>query len=187
MGSLEGTPFYAEKGGQIGDTGMITGSKGHFIVRDCKTPYPGVILHIGKMEEGSFKVGDPVDAHINEERRLHIACNHTATHLLHWALQQVLGAHIRQAGSLVTDDRLRFDFNHHKAVSPEEICRIEDLVNDKIRENKSVSTYELSFEEAQTRSEINNFSEKNMARTSASSISTSPRNSVGEPMLFIWG
>lgn len=154
---LKETPFYAEKGGQVGDSGVIAGGKGRFMVRDCQTPFPGVVLHIGKMEEGSLKVGDLIEAHIDEQRRLRIACNHTATHLLHWALQQVLGTHIRQAGSLVAEDRLRFDFNHHKAVTAEEISRVEDLVNDKIRENKSVSTYELSFEEAQTRPEIKQF------------------------------
>ena len=103
------------------------------------------------------KVTDTVVATINDSRRLAIAAHHTATHLLHWALQQILGSHIRQAGSLVEPNRLRFDFNHHKPLSFEEILKIEDLVNEKIRENQTVSTYEIPFVEVQNRQDIKQF------------------------------
>ncbi len=154
---LSVTPFYAEKGGQVADWGAIHDANGRFEVRGCQSPFPGVILHRGTVVEGSLSVGSTITAHIDEERRMKIANHHTATHLMHWALQKVLGSHIRQAGSLVEPDRLRFDFSHHKAVSPEEIHQIEDLVNEKIREGRSVSTYELPFEEAQRDSKIKQF------------------------------
>jgi alanyl-tRNA synthetase len=102
-------------------------------------------------------VGEPITAEIDVERRKKIARHHTATHLLHWALQQVLGEHIKQAGSLVEPDRLRFDFNHHKPLSPEEIRRIEEMVNEKIRENTPVKAYELTYEEAQKHPDIKQF------------------------------
>ncbi len=154
---LKITPFYAEKGGQVGDTGTISHANGQFTVQDCQTPFPNVIVHLGQVEEGTFSIKDKVTAHIDEKKRMRIACHHTATHLLHWALQEVLGTHIRQAGSLVAEDRLRFDFNHHKAISPAEIRRIEDLVNERVRQNTSVNTYELPFEEIQTHPEIKQF------------------------------
>jgi alanyl-tRNA synthetase len=154
---LKETPFYAEKGGQVADIGTISAEKGLFTVTDCQSPYSGVIAHKGKVSEGLFRVGDVVTASIDEPRRLLIAAHHTATHLLHWALQQILGEHIRQAGSLVEPNRLRFDFNHHKGLSDEELKQIEDLVNEKIRENQSVSTYEISYDEAQGRDDIKQF------------------------------
>jgi alanyl-tRNA synthetase len=150
---LNQTPFYAEKGGQVGDTGQIS----HFKVTDCQSPFTGVIVHIGTCTSGQLSVGDKVTAEVDTVRRLLIQNNHTATHLLHYALVRVLGAHIRQAGSVVDPSRLRFDFNHHKAVSKEELRQIEDLVNDKIRENKVVQSYEISFEEAQKKPEIKQF------------------------------
>lgn len=154
---LNKTPFYAEKGGQIGDTGTLSHHKAHFIVSDCRSPYPDVIVHAGRLEKGELLLGEPVVARIDAKRRQLIANHHTATHLLHWALQQVLGEHIRQAGSLVETDRLRFDFSHHKPMTEEEIRRIEKLVNEKIREDQEVKTYELSYEEAQKRSDIKQF------------------------------
>jgi alanyl-tRNA synthetase len=146
---LNKTPFYAEKGGQIADIGTIFHHKALFKVTDTQNPYPGVIIHYGIVEQGLFIPGEPVVAQVDSERRQQIANHHTATHLLHWALTTVLGPHIRQAGSLVEKDRLRFDFNHHKALSPLEIRQIEDLVNEKIREDKPVESYELTFEEVQ--------------------------------------
>jgi alanyl-tRNA synthetase len=154
---LDRTPFYAEKGGQIGDSGVLSHHKGHFRVTDCHAPYPGVIVHLGKMESGVMILGEPVKAEVDAKRRQEIANHHTATHLLHWALQKVLGGHIRQAGSLVEVDRLRFDFNHHKALSKEEIRQIEMLVNEKVREDTPVKAYELSYEEAQRHPEIKQF------------------------------
>jgi alanyl-tRNA synthetase len=154
---LDRTPFYAEKGGQVGDTGILFHRRAKFSVTDCHSPYSGVIVHIGRMENGAMLLGEPVSAEVAIERRQQIANNHTATHLLHWALQKVLGAHIRQAGSLVEPGRLRFDFSHHKALSKEEIRQIEMLVNEKIRLGDQVKSYELSYEEAQRHPDIKQF------------------------------
>lgn len=154
---LDRTPFYAEKGGQVGDKGTLTSEGVQFNVLDCSNPYPGVIAHQGKLLKGELAVGDRVDAQVESLRRQNIARNHTATHLLHWALQQVLGAHIRQAGSIVDDHRLRFDFNHHKALTKEEIRHVERLVNEKVRESRDVKSYEISYDEAQKHSEIKQF------------------------------
>jgi alanyl-tRNA synthetase len=154
---LDKTPFYAEKGGQVGDRGTLIHGSAHFNVADCQTPYAGVIAHQGTLKEGILMVGEPVVAKINEEWRGKIAKHHTATHLLHWALQKVLGSHIRQAGSLVEAGRLRFDFNHHKALTKEEIREIEQLVNEKIWENKPLKTYELQLEDVQNHPEIKQF------------------------------
>lgn len=154
---LDQTPFYAEKGGQVGDQGLIVGDESRFMVTDCQTPYPDVIAHHGVLKAGSLRVGERVTVSVDAERRQKIANNHTATHLLHWALQQVLGPHVRQAGSVVEPGRLRFDFSHHKALTNEEIHLIEDLVNEKIRENRSVHSYELSFSEVQKMQEIKQF------------------------------
>ncbi len=154
---LDRTVFYAEKGGQTGDTGMLTHHGAHFRVTDCHAPYSGVIVHIGKLEKGSLIIGEPVSAQLDVQRRQKIENNHTATHLLHWALQKVLGPHIRQAGSLVESRRLRFDFSHHKAVTKEEIRQIEMLVNEKIQEGTQVQSYELDYEEAQKHPDIKQF------------------------------
>lgn len=150
---LDKTPFYAEMGGQVGDTGVI----GKFLVYDCTAPFPGVIAHLGKMGPGVLRKNEKVHAAIDLKRRREIQNNHTATHLLHWALQKVLGSHIKQAGSLVDEKRLRFDFNHHKAVGMEELREIENLVNEKIREDLPVEAYELKYDEAQKRGDIKQF------------------------------
>lgn len=154
---LEKTPFYAEMGGQVGDTGTLKADAASFSVTNTQSPYKGIIAHVGKMERGTLSVGDTVEATIDQARRLRIANNHTATHLLHWALHNVLGEHVKQAGSVVETGRLRFDFSHHKALTEEEIHKIEDLVNAKVRENLPVKWYELSYEEAQKRADIKQF------------------------------
>lgn len=154
---LDRTPFYPEKGGQIGDKGDLTSSTVHFEVHDTQTPHSGVIEHRGILKHGSIKKGDQVLAKIDLKRRQKIESNHTATHLLHWALHQILGAHIKQAGSVVDEERLRFDFSHHKALTDEEIQEIENLVNQKIRENQIVECYVISYEEAQKKREIKQF------------------------------
>ncbi len=154
---LSRTPFYAEKGGQVADIGTLTHDRTSFKVTHCQNPLPGVIVHLGILEQGSLSVGDTVLARIDEKRRQGVANHHTATHLLHFALQKVLGGHIRQAGSLVEEKRLRFDFSHHKPLSPEEIRQVEDLVNEMIRQDRPVKTYELSYEEAQKKPEIKQF------------------------------
>ena len=154
---LNKTPFYAEMGGQVGDTGTLSTENCLFRVQNCVSPYKGVTTHVGKVEKGSFKVGDRLIAKIDTERRQKIANNHTATHLLHWALRKILGAHIKQAGSVVDPLRLRFDFSHHKALTSEEIEQIEDLINGKIRENRSPKFYEIPYEEAQKKTDIIQF------------------------------
>lgn len=154
---LDRTPFYAEMGGQIGDVGSLISDETLFQVTSCQTPYKGVIAHIGKLESGNLVLGQSLIASIDHARRQKIANNHTATHLLHWALHKVLGEHIKQAGSVVDAARLRFDFSHHKAVTADELNRIEDLVNEKIRENLPVKGYELSYEDVQKRHDIKQF------------------------------
>lgn len=154
---LDQTPFYAEMGGQVGDTGALSKETAFFEVLDTKAPYKGIISHFGELTKGEIQVGDDLFASIDLIRRKKIENNHTATHLLHFALQEVLGEHIKQAGSVVDDARLRFDFNHHKALTEQEIEQIENLVNSKIRENNNVDWYEISFDEAQKQSEIKQF------------------------------
>jgi alanyl-tRNA synthetase len=154
---LDKTPFYAEKGGQIGDSGTISYEGNEFIVKDTQEPYPGVITHIGKVKKGSFSKQSKVEAKINISKRKNIERNHSATHLLHFALFEVLGEHIKQKGSLVEDTRLRFDFDHHKALSSKEIREIERLVNEKIRENIKVSDYEISYEDVSKDKSIKQF------------------------------
>ncbi len=150
---LDRTCFYSEMGGQVGDTGSI----GHFAVANTTSPYPGVVVHAGKMGAGELHKGAKVRLAVDAERRAEIQNHHTATHLLHWALQQVLGSHIKQAGSLVEAQRLRFDFNHHKALSEEELRQIEEMVNAEIRRDLPVGEYELSYEDAQKRTDIKQF------------------------------
>lgn len=154
---LSQTPFYAEMGGQVGDIGHLEGKLQDFQVENCLAPYKGIIAHQGKLLKGILQVGDMVVASIDRERRQKIANNHTATHLLHWALHRVLGEHIKQAGSVVDSERLRFDFSHHKALTLEEIRHIEDLVNAKIRENIPVQSYEVPYEEVQKKEDIKQF------------------------------
>lgn len=154
---LDQTPFYAEMGGQIGDSGMLGNEREQFNVVDCVAPFKGIIAHVGKLEKGALRVGMTLQASVDAPRRQKIANNHTATHLLHWALHHVLGEHVKQAGSVVDPERLRFDFSHHKALTPTEIHQIEDLVNGKIRENLPVRWYEISYDEAQKQPEIKQF------------------------------
>lgn len=154
---LDKTPFYAEKGGQVGDKGELVHEKALFSVESCTSPLPNLIVHEGILKEGILIPGEPVLARVDKQRRASIENNHSATHLLHYALQAVLGEHIRQAGSLVESDKLRFDFNHHKPISNEELRQIEILINSKIRANDSVSTYEISYDEVQGKKEIKQF------------------------------
>ncbi|MRS13130.1 MAG: alanine--tRNA ligase [Actinobacteria bacterium] len=142
---LAATPFYAEQGGQVGDTGTIRTSDAVFSVRDTRFPVPGLAAHSGSLESGSLAVGDTVTASIDVMRRERIRRNHTATHILHWALRRILGDHVRQSGSLVAPDRLRFDFTHFEAVSAEQLRRIEEMANHKVMENHPVRNYETSL------------------------------------------
>ena len=145
---LENTPFYAESGGQVGDQGIIAGPNGVMRVEDTQSPVAGLVVHRGVVERGDISLGEAVTARVDINRRLDAARNHSGTHLLHAALRSVLGAHVRQAGSLVSTERLRFDFSHVSALSPEEQLSIQNLANGKIRENLAVSTDESTYAEA---------------------------------------
>ena len=145
---LAETPFYAESGGQVGDAGLITGPNGKVRVEDTKAPVAGLIVHLGVVEEGEISLGDQVEARVDPLRRQDTARNHSGTHLLHAALRQVLGAHVRQAGSLVAPDRFRFDYSHISPLSRDELMDIQSLVNQKVREDLAVITKESSFAQA---------------------------------------
>ena len=142
------TPFYAEGGGQIGDAGDISGDNGRIAVTDTQEVMPGLIVQFGKVARGSVGLGETVDAYVDPIRREDTARNHTATHLLHAALRQVLGLHVRQAGSLVAPDRLRFDFTHVQQVTDDEMWQVQLLVNEKIRQNARVLRDEDTYQEA---------------------------------------
>ncbi len=157
---LESTPFYGEMGGQVGDTGEIRSATGRFSVDSTVRMTPDIIVHQGRVTQGSLSVGDEVEAEVDRERRLDIARNHTATHLLQAALRQVLGEHVQQRGSLVAPDRFRFDFSHLVAVTREEITAVEHMVNDRIRQNLAVYDEELPYKKAIEEGVIALFDEK---------------------------
>ena len=142
------TPFYAEAGGQIGDAGDISGDNGRIAVTDTQEVMPGLIVQFGKVARGSVSLGETLDAYVDPIRREDTARNHTATHLLHAALRQVLGLHVRQAGSLVAPDRLRFDFTHVQQVTDDEMWQVQLLVNEKVRQNARVLRDEDTYQEA---------------------------------------
>ncbi|HSH28675.1 MAG TPA: alanine--tRNA ligase, partial [Thiohalobacter sp.] len=137
---LDNTPFYAESGGQVGDSGTLETAGARFTVSDTQKRGTGAHAHIGRLESGELKLGEPVEARVDAERRQATRLNHSATHLLHAALRRVLGEHVQQKGSLVEPERLRFDFSHAEAVTPEQLQTIENLVNDQIRRNVPVDT-----------------------------------------------
>ncbi len=145
---LDRTPFYAEGGGQVGDTGTITSSTGTLRVLDTTYAIPGLHRHLAVVTEGEVLVDAEVTASIDAERRDAIRRNHTGTHMLHWALREVLGPHVKQQGSLVHPDYLRFDFSHHASVTPDQIDEIERLANDRVLENEPVRAYETPMAEA---------------------------------------
>ena len=154
------TPFYAEAGGQIGDQGEITGPKGKAKVLDTVVVADGIILHEAEITEGSLSIDDQVALKVMEGRRQRIACNHSATHLLHAAMKTILGDHVKQSGSLVTPERLRFDFTHFSPISREEIVKIEKLANEKIRANTPLNTEMYEREEAIKSGAVALFGEK---------------------------
>jgi alanyl-tRNA synthetase len=160
---LDRTPFYAEAGGQVGDTGTLATGDGRTQLRVLDTQYgiPGsLVLHRAEVVRGELAEGDSVTATIDAERRDRIRRNHTATHVLHWALREVLGPHVKQAGSLVAPDRLRFDFSHFQAVTPEELDRVEALANREIITDAPVRHYETTREHAEAIGAIAFFGEK---------------------------
>ncbi len=157
---LNRTPFYGEAGGQVGDTGYIEKEGAVFRVRDTKAPALGLIVHIGKVEAGEFRVGDRVRAKIDVERREAIKRHHTATHILHKALREVLGPHVKQSGSVVEPERLRFDFTHYEKLSPQQIEAVEELANSVVLRDLPVRTTITTFEDAVSKGAIALFHEK---------------------------
>lgn len=142
---LADTPFYAESGGQVGDQGIISGPNGVFRVEDTQSPVAGLIVHKGIVVSGDISLGEPVSAQVDAARRMDAARNHSGTHLLHAALRATLGPHVRQAGSLVSPDRLRFDFSHVGPLAPDEQLAVQSLANGKVRDNLAVSTAESTY------------------------------------------
>ena len=157
---LEKTPFYAEKGGQVGDTGIIYAPDMRATVTDTQEPEKGLVVHYVRVEEGQIAEGSQVRASIDSLRRERIRRNHSATHILHWALREVLGDHVKQAGSLVAPDRLRFDFTHFEGATREQLAEVERLANRKIMENHRVNTYETSLVSAREAGVTGLFGEK---------------------------
>ncbi len=163
---LDQTPFYAESGGQVGDRGILfkpaaaSIGSAQIMVLDAFAPIPGITLHKSKVKNGSIRVGDLVKASVDTEKRDATRRNHTATHLLHAALKEILGTHIKQAGSIVAPGYLRFDYTHYQPLSDEEIVEIEDLVNQFVLQNKQVNTEVMSIEDASQSGAVMLFGEK---------------------------
>jgi alanyl-tRNA synthetase len=154
------TPFYGEAGGQAGDRGSISTPVGRIEIDETERPIPGLVVHRGRVVEGTVAVGERVELTIDVLRRERTRRNHSATHLLHWALRQVVGAHAQQKGSLVGPDRLRFDFASARALTPEELARIEELVNERTLGNHPIRTEVLTMSEARDRGAMMIFEEK---------------------------
>lgn len=154
------TPFYGEAGGQVGDHGTISASGSVMEVQDTQRPFQDLIVHLGMVRSGELHVGDRVELQVDGELRRSIMANHSATHVLQWALREVLGDHVNQSGSLVDADRFRFDFTHFSSISRDELLRVEDLVNEKIRANVRVSARVMPIEEARKAGAIALFGEK---------------------------
>ena len=145
---LRKSPFYAEKGGQIGDTGRLVADNARVTVTDTQNPYAHLAVHYAHIDDGTLSVGDTVTASVDYERREQIRRNHTATHLLHAALREIIGPHVRQSGSLVAPDRLRFDFTHMSPLTRDEIRAVQDRVNEKIRANRDVHIHHTTYSKA---------------------------------------
>jgi len=156
---LDHSPFYAESGGQMGDAGVLTGEGVRFVVKDTQK-IGAAHAHIGVLESGEIRVGDRLATSVDAKRRTALALNHSATHLLHAALRKVLGNHVQQKGSLVAPDRLRFDFSQGQALTPQELQRVEQLVNEAIRENAIVETRVMAFDDAVAAGAMALFGEK---------------------------
>ena len=154
------TPFYGESGGQVGDTGTLTAPGVQLAVSDTRRPAGAMFVHFGKLAGGQLKVGDKVTLHVDVERRDAIRRNHSATHLLHWALRQVLGEHVSQKGSLVSPDRLRFDFSHFAPLTGDERRQVEDLVNVRVQRNLAANIEVLPIAEAKGKGAMAFFGEK---------------------------
>jgi alanyl-tRNA synthetase len=157
---LDKTPFYAESGGQVGDTGALMAQNGSVRVENCTKTADGKFLHSGVVERGLVETGNTITAKIDEKRRMAICRNHTTTHLLHKALRTVLGEHVHQAGSLVEPNKLRFDFSHFSAMTPEELKRVEEMTNEAILSSMTVDVKEMPIEEAKKLGAMALFGEK---------------------------
>lgn len=157
---LDNTPFYAESGGQAGDHGLLEWSGGEFAVTDTQKQAGDVIMHVGVLKHGQLKLNERVEARVNDIRRRAIMLNHSATHLLHAALRKLLGEHVAQKGSLVDSERLRFDFSHFEPVTREQLTRLEEIVNEQIRENANVETKIMGFDDAKESGAMALFGEK---------------------------
>jgi alanyl-tRNA synthetase len=157
---LDSTPFYAEGGGQVGDTGELVSQTGRFLVLDTNRAVEGITRHVGVIESGELLEGSEVEAVVDADRRAATRRNHTGTHLLHWALRSILGEHVKQQGSLVGPDRLRFDFSHFGPLTPGEIEAVEDLVNAQILTDAPVNVHEMSRKQAEEAGAIAFFGEK---------------------------
>ena len=165
------TPFYGETGGQVGDQGSIVRDGLLIEVTDARRPLPSLIVHKGLVQEGTLRVGDEVLLSVDEGARVRVALNHTATHLLHSALREILGDHVKQAGSLVEPHRFRFDFTHFSPLTEDELVRVEDLVNRRIRQNMGVDIEEVETQEAIKGGAIALFGEKYSDKARVVSIS----------------
>ena len=157
---LDRTPFYAQGGGQVGDTGVMDGPHGRIRIEDTQRPVPGLIVHLGTVETGTVSVGETVEAAVDVERRRDIMRNHTATHMLHRVARNVLGEHAAQAGSLVAPDRLRFDFTQPRPITPDQLRQIEKGVNDWVRADTVVDWRVLGYQDALADGAIALFGEK---------------------------
>ncbi|WP_062194918.1 alanine--tRNA ligase [Caldimonas taiwanensis] len=170
---LDHTPFYAESGGQVGDTGELRNKTARFLVEDTQKIQADVFGHHGRVVEGEIRVGDMIDARVDAERRARTMRNHSATHLMHKALREVLGEHVQQKGSLVNAERTRFDFSHHAPLTPEQIQRIEALVNAEILANADTQARIMPIEEAQKLGAVMLFGEKYGAQVRVLDIGSS--------------
>jgi len=168
---LDRTPFYAESGGQVGDVGVLENDDARLLVTDAYSPTSGVTVHVATVEQGGLRIGATVNAHVDAEKRARTMANHTATHLLHAALREVLGPHVKQAGSLVAPDRLRFDFTHFAPLTQEEIAEIERLVNEQTLKNTQVSKEEKPLDEALAGGAMALFGEKYSGNVRVVSVS----------------
>ncbi len=157
---LDRTPFYAESGGQVGDTGSLSTESGRARVADTQLPIHGLHGHHAEVTEGSLRVGQEVALSVDRDRRERIRKSHTGTHVLHWALRRILGQHVQQAGSLVEPERFRFDFSHYAGVSAEELAAIEAAANERVVENAPVRAFEVSRREAEEMGALAFFGEK---------------------------
>jgi alanyl-tRNA synthetase len=175
---LDKTPFYAESGGQAGDSGVITKGKKIFAVRDTKKS-GNVVMHIGQFKYGELKKSDKVTARVDAEKRLDTARNHTATHLLQAALRKVLGAHVQQQGSLVCAEKLRFDFSHFQALSRQELSRVEEEVNNWIINSHKLSSRQMALTAAKKAGALAFFAEKYAGRVRVVSVGEFSRELCG--------